>query len=1421
MPRPHRLPVLTSLLVATTAAAVASAAPEAVRLLPSGGAAVHFVVEVPEPVLAPLPGDAATLRLGLEGYELHAPAGAPALPVRVVCVAVPPAGAVRVRSLGGGPRVIEDVRLAPMPRLVGPRGAEVEVYDRSPPAFAGPGTTPEPARLIGVSWMRNQRIARIAIQPARYQPDARRLSVWERVDVEVGVEPDAIQRLPAEPVDPFESAYREALVNYQQGRTWRRPSPQRKGFRQGLDGELKSFAITAAPETSLYAGREWVKLAITQTGFYKADFGQLRNTALFNGDTTTVLDSLRLFTWPGVPVLPEQSYCDSCEYRQVAIQFFDYFNNNVFSNNRDYFYFFALGPSDWTDLYDPAQPDSVFLDNPYETRNYYYLTISTANAPVGQGNLRIATASGSPTGGATTPATFDARMHYETDAEYFPDASPASANQLDLFWEKWYWRSISTGGASFTPPGINAPGVDATQPFRLRVRAWGLANFDTCFFSFRPPNHLLDASFNGTPLPRLGWDGSTGITIDATIASGLLTSGNSVQLTVPVLPTCRLREDRVGIAWVDLYYPRKFEAVNSELTFDSPQAAGDYLYVVDSVQSVSVPRVFEVTDPYRPIEITSVLYEDVGGGAHRLSFQRSQSGRERYRIIQDASIVKLPNPSVADAPFTSLQNLRSPTQGADYLVIYYDGFKSAADSLAAWRRVRLPFDGAPGPFETLSVPVSALYDQFSGGRTDPSAIRNFLRASLNWRRTPAFVTLLGDASYDFKNLTGRAPAGQPGALIPSYENGFDPFVFGGRQFASDDWIFNVDTAVEIVPDFYGSRIPVNDPSSALSYVRDKALFYERSAPLGEYRNRVMLVADDDVQGAIDDGLHWTHLSQTSALDSTATPGHIDRAYVYLHKFPDGPGNTKPAAKAEIKRDIAEGISIFNYIGHGSPFKIADEAVFLDVDTGTLTNADKLIVFISASCDVGKFNDPAVQSLGERLVTQPGGGAVGVISATELALSSQNATLNRVIYNRIFERDSLTGTGRYHNSLAAGLLAAKLQATETTQKYELLGDAAIEMNLPRLWAEITLWDSAGTTPITEVRRGQTVSFKGQVVARPGGAPVAYNGAANVLVEDSAPRELAPPCKLFPPCFRPLYDYRAGPIFRGDAGVSGGTFQGRFVAPLDALAGPHGRVRAYLEGRAAGEGFDSDAVGSLRTQVSPGTASPGDTEGPRITLSFAGGSTAVRPTAVLQVDLYDPSGILTTGHNVQNGIVVTLDDNTTTRVDITSSFRYAADSYQSGTASFQLPNPAAGPHVVKVSAADNLASGLGAGAHRSSATLAFEVVSNPPLNVARTYLFPDPATSGGPLGGGQFVVDAPGDSVNVLLRIYTVSGRLIRTLKAFGGQGQIQLPWDGRDDEGDALANGVYLFHVHVNARDPDGRSNPRQKAIAEGRFVIVH
>ncbi len=1439
--------VLASAIAASPALAAASG-PGNVRALPSSPGAIRFVVDVPEPVLEPAREGARTMRLTVDGYEGVAPQGHPLLPERVVTVAVPPAGEVTVSASATAPEVLDDVRLTRAPFTPQGRASEQgkaealaesmaesmaeaggSIQGGPPPLAAGVH-----ARLIEVGWMRNQRVARIAITPADYDPTVRRLSISHRIEVEVVVSgtpsPTAgsasVVSRPAEDPDPFEHIYEATLVNYAQGREWRREA--RSGGRTAgftLRDAATMRAAGIVPNTSIYAGRQWIKLAVDSSGFYKVRFAELRNLALFGGSTTTPLDSLRLYTWPGFPVLPEASYCDSCDYREVAMGFVQVTANDTLDHNQEYLYFYALGASDWASIYDPARPDTTFINHPYESTNYYYLTIGTPALEESVTAKRIKTESGDPAGATgleVTPATFDARLHYEVDAQYWPNPWPNPRFKSDLFWERWYWQNVEAGRPAFLT-SADAPGVDEAQPSRMRMRAWGVTDL---FFrkSFGITDHYLDVTLNGQAFPRRNWNGLWAQTFDTTLV-GLVSPSNTLSLRVPDITDPNpgydaRRVDVSALAWFDLFYARRFEPVADALAFDSPAAGGSYLYRIGpfSPGLGSPPRLFDVTDPLAPMEILGGSFAN-----DTLTILRVESGLRRYRVIPDTRIEQLTIASVFMAPSSSLNNLRAAPgpgrPGADYLVIYYDGFAAAAESLAVWRRSRLPLLGASGPYETATVPISAVYDQFSGGRTDPGAIRNFLRAAFfNWAAPPSFVTLFGDASYDFKNIGGYAPEGLPGTLLPAYEGGYVEFL--ASQYATDDWMLNVDNAVTVIPDFIGGRIPAGDAVSAMAFVRDKLLPYERTAPLGEWRNRVMLIADDHIQvgqpGDVDP-LGWLHMQQTASLDTAVTPDHIDRAYVYLHTYPTGPNVTKPGAKADVLKNLNDGVVMWNYIGHGSPFKISDESVFIDADAGSLTNTTRPGLFVAASCDVGKFHDPSVQSLGERLVMNPGGGCIAVVSATELAFSGENAELNKTLYRYIFDRDTVAlGTGQYHLSISEALLAAKT-GSANNQKYQVMGDAATRLTIPRHWVELTLRDGAGN-PVDTLRRGGIFRFDGRVLDRPGGTLVPFTGSAAVLIEDSAPIDTTFACN--PACSRVRYPFRAAPAFRGDARVLGGTFTGQFVVPLDAVLGLRGRVRGYASGDAAGIGTATDGVGSNDFSLISGTAPAGDEEGPRIGLSFAGGSTSVRPDAQLRIDLSDPHGILITGHTTQNGIIVTIDDNSNTRVDVTSSFRNSANSYQAGTASFTLPGLATGPHNIRVSAADNLASGINAAQHRSSAGIDFQVSAVPPLTVQRAFLFPNPTRSGGPGGGGRFVIDAPGDSVNVLLHLYTVSGRLIRTLKAFGGLGQIQIPWDGLDAEGDRLANGTYLFMVQANGREADGTSGARSRAVGQGRVVVV-
>jgi len=212
------------------------------------------------------------------------------------------------------------------------------------------------------------------------------------------------------------------------------------------------------------------------------------------------------------------------------------------------------------------------------------------------------------------------------------------------------------------------------------------------------------------------------------------------------------------------------------------------------------------------------------------------------------------------------------------------------------------------------------------------------------------------------------------------------------------------------------------------------------------------------------------------------------------------------------------------------------------------------------------------------------------------------------------------------------------------------------------------------------------------------------------------------------------------------------------------------------------------------VVPGTPAVIDTTGPTIALMFTNGLTHVPPDATLRVAVSDANGVNLTGHTVPNALFLTIDD--AARFDLTQSFRYDAGSYQAGKVEFQLPNLAPGPHSITVSAADNYAQGVLGRKNRSTASIQFVVEQEQALSLGQVYNFPNPFQ---PASGTSFVLTGLTEPAHVLVKVYTVSGSLVRALEADGGPGQVQVRWDGRDERGDRIANGAYTYLVQARGQ----------------------
>jgi flagellar hook assembly protein FlgD len=80
----------------------------------------------------------------------------------------------------------------------------------------------------------------------------------------------------------------------------------------------------------------------------------------------------------------------------------------------------------------------------------------------------------------------------------------------------------------------------------------------------------------------------------------------------------------------------------------------------------------------------------------------------------------------------------------------------------------------------------------------------------------------------------------------------------------------------------------------------------------------------------------------------------------------------------------------------------------------------------------------------------------------------------------------------------------------------------------------------------------------------------------------------------------------------------------------------------------------------------------------------------------------------------------------------------------------------------------------------------------LRVEGALCHPNPVTE---RSGFFYQLTAPADEVRV--EIYTITGRRIRVIESLSarvGYNENAEVWDGRDQDGDALARGAYLFRV---------------------------
>ena len=614
--------------------------------------------------------------------------------------------------------------------------------------------------------------------------------------------------------------------------------------------------------------------------------------------------------------------------------------------------------------------------SPYSRENVYWLDL---RGVVGK---RMAGRAVSPVACGAPAVSFGDTVRREEDLFY---AGMAPAGE-----DRWYWQKLLAPETTDLPVDVLdlAPGDGL-----LRVALLGYTSDEVT------PDHHVRIHLNDCTVGEAGWDGQARYVIESVVPLSCLREGENIVGLEAVADT-GARVDIVLVDWFELDYQRYFIARDGGLEFTGQGG----FQVVKGFSSEQL-WLFDVSDRLNVVQLTEADLE-ANGSQYVLSFCDDEPSGHSYLAVSEAGLRR----PVSLNAVTSTVDLRSPNNRADYIVITHQDFRQAIEPLVEWRRSQ--------GLTVQVVTITEVYDQFSHGLVDPSAIRELLRYGYaNWARpAPQYVLLVGDASYDYRdNLQGSNKSLLPTSLVET--------AFSG-QTVSDNWFVCLDEE-DLLPDMAIGRLPVSTADEARAIV-DKIIAYERGAPPGDWRQRIVLVAD---------GKEASFATQSDLLAEQSVPPRYEVSKVYAGSVED--------PQSAVAQELADGSLIVNYVGHGSIDLWSEDRLLSSEQISSMDNDGRQPLMILMSCLLGFFGHPERDAMAEDLLLSEEGGAVAVFAPSSLTLSSDQGPLNRALLKALL--------GEEAPPVGLAILEAKRSVAAETQgqrdvveTFTLLGDPALQL-----------------------------------------------------------------------------------------------------------------------------------------------------------------------------------------------------------------------------------------------------------------------------------------------------------------------------------------------------------------------------------------
>lgn len=1116
---------------------------------------------------------------------------------------------------------------------------------------------------------------------------------------------------------------------------------------------------TTLISSSVLATGEWYRFYVEKSGVYKISKIFLRNLGLnVNGDPRNI----KIFGNGGrmLPLLNSTFY--PADLEENTIQFVGE-NDGVF-NDSDYILFYAEGLDNWNS-------ESQTNSNLFATKSYYYVTASNNS---GKRITNMLQPTNLPT---QTITTFDDYQFHEVDLinivragrQWFGESFNIK-NEQEFSFE--VPNAVTSSLASLSVV-VGSDAYNATS-FKVESNSQLVGTINLSAISAGSGTELNIASINNTTIPASN-----------TIKIKLTYNSNGVPSAKGYLDKIILKSKRNLTG-----YGKQFRFQNNEAS----STTGVAEYQLNS--AAGIKQIWDITDIYNATKIEN-------SNSNTISF-KSNLGEIRNYIAIDANDYYIPlkesQTKVANQNLkgTIFKNGQGVFQDIDYLIITPLFLNAQAEKLAAHHR----------NYSQLNVKVVNLeniYHEFSSGKQDIAAIRNFIKYVYENASTVdkkvKYVNLFGDASFDYKN---RIPNNSN--IVPIY-HALNSTSAGESSFASDDFFGCMDANEgNITFSFGGIDIAVGrmlaSTTSQAEEMINKVFEYNDVKSYGNWRNNYVAISDDSDKSS--DTSLQTRQNQLADRIVLEKP-FINMQKVLLDSYvqeTSSGGNRYPKAREAIFNAFEKGALVFNYLGHGGEDGLTGERIWEKSDGQNLSNQYKYPLFITLTCDFSRFDNPYRPTAGEYTYWNPKGGAISMITTIRSIGQGSAENFNDRLSTYLFSY----GSSQYSSIAETLRLAKNSNPSSSSNVVFYIGDPALMLAIPKPKIRLTkINDIPITGTIPDLQSLAFVKLSGEITDENEVLLPTYNGSLAVNIYDKNIIKSTFNNDGYSPAIN--FSTLGETIFRGNASVSNGEFNFGFVVPRD-IKIPVGNGRISLYSKKNQAFVDNSGVNTLIKIGGINTLATSDTTSPTVRLfmndqTFVnGGITNASPFFLAFME--DENGI-NTASGIGHDIVGILDGNENTPYIMNDYYETELDDYKKGKLQFPFRNLSVGLHTITFKAWDVYNNPI-------TSEIQFVVAGEETMTITNVLNYPNPFVD---YTQFWFTHNHPFEPLEVQVQVMTVTGRIVWTknqLVSTNGFLSREISWDGRDDFGDKIGKGVYVYKLTVKSTLTSKKTEKFEKLV---------